>query len=202
VIAILDYGAGNLRSVENTLDEIGAAYTLVRDAAGLNRAAKIILPGVGHFGQIMRALDQMQVRPALLERIAAGVPFLGICLGLHALFRASEEAPELAGLGLFDETVRRFPADARVPHMGWNELELTQAGMPVPHRLLAGIGLHPYVYFAHSYYVPLTPATAAVSTYTLPYTAVLESGNVFGVQFHPEKSGPLGLKIMRNFVEL
>jgi len=197
VIAILDYGAGNLRSVENTLDEIGAAYTLVRDAAGLNRASKIILPGVGHFGQIMRALDQMQVRPALLERIAAGVPFLGICLGLQALFRASEEAPELAGLGLFEETVKRFPAETRVPHMGWNELEHRDDS-----RLLADIGPHPYVYFAHSYYVPLTPVTAAVCTYNLPYTAVLESGNVFGVQFHPEKSGPLGLKIMRNFVEL
>ena len=158
MIAILDYGAGNLRSVENTLDEIGAAYTLVRDAAGLNRASKIILPGVGHFGQIMRALDQMQVRNTLRERIAAGVPFLGICLGLQALFRASEEAPELTGLGLLDETVRRFPAEARVPHMGWNELEPRDDS-----RLLADIGPHPYVYFAHSYYVPLTPVTALTS---------------------------------------
>jgi imidazole glycerol phosphate synthase glutamine amidotransferase subunit len=109
VIAIFDYGAGNLRSVENTLAEIGAAYTLVRDAAGLRAASKIILPGVGHFGQIMRALDDMEVRGALAERITAGVPFLGICLGLQALFHDSEEAPGMRGLGLIDGTVRRFP---------------------------------------------------------------------------------------------
>src|ERR1035438_10637520 len=119
MIAILDYGAGNLRSVENTLAEIGAAYTLVRDAAGLRHARKIILPGVGHFGQMMRALDEMRVRDTLLERIRAGIPFLGICLGLQALFERSEEAPEARGLGLYEGTVRRFPAGARVPHMGW-----------------------------------------------------------------------------------
>ena len=123
MIAILDYGAGNLRSVENTLAEIGAAYTLVGDAAGLREAGKIILPGVGHFGQMMRALDEMNVRDALIERIRAGVPFLGICLGLQALFERSEEAPEARGLGLYEGTVRRFPATARVPHMGWNQLE-------------------------------------------------------------------------------
>jgi glutamine amidotransferase len=197
VIAIFDYGAGNLRSVENTLAEIGAAYTLVRDAAGLRAASKIILPGVGHFGQIMRALDEMEARGALAERITAGVPFLGICLGLQALFRDSEEAPGVPGLGLVDGTVRRFPETARVPHMGWNELESRQ-----PSRLLAGVGPRPYVYFAHSYYAPVTDATAAACTYTLAYTALLESGNLFGVQFHPEKSGPLGLEIMRNFAAL
>jgi glutamine amidotransferase len=197
VIAIFDYGAGNLRSVENTLAEIGAAYALVRDAAGLRRASKIILPGVGHFGQIMRALDAMEVRGALLERITAGVPFLGICLGLQALFRESEEAPGLRGLGLIDDTVRRFPETGRVPHMGWNELEPRK-----PSRLLAGLRPRPYVYFAHSYYPPVTDSTAAICDYTLPYTALLESGNLFGVQFHPEKSGPLGLEIMRNFVAL
>jgi len=195
MIAIFDYGAGNLRSVENTLQEVGAEYTIVRDAAGLSRAAKIILPGVGHFGQMMRALDRLGVRDALIERIGAGVPFLGICLGLQALFEKSEEAPEARGLGIFEGTVTRFPADARVPHMGWNNVT-------GPARLLAGAGPEPYLYFAHSYYVPLNQATAATCTYTLPYTAVLESGNVFGVQFHPEKSGPLGLKIVKNFVEL
>ena len=197
MIAIFDYGAGNLRSVENTLEEIGAAYTLVRDASALRRAAKIILPGVGHFGQMMRALDAMQVRPALLECIRGGVPFLGICLGLQALFTGSEEAPEAPGLGIFEGTVRRFPGGLRVPHMGWNQLESR-----APSRLLAGIEARPYVYFAHSYYVPETPATAAACQYSVPYTAVLECGNIFGVQFHPEKSGPIGLQIVKNFVEL
>jgi glutamine amidotransferase len=197
VISILDYGAGNLRSVQNTLGEIGAEYELVHDAAALSRAAKIILPGVGHFGQMMRALDQMQVRDALVERIRAGVPFLGICLGLQALFESSEEAPEQQGLGLFPGRILRFPAAARVPHMGWNEIEPRNGA-----RLLANLAPHPYLYFAHSYYAPVVDATAAVCDYTVSYTAVLETKNIFGVQFHPEKSGPLGLKIVKNFIEL
>ena len=197
MITILDYGAGNLRSVQNTLAEIGADYELVRDSAGLEHATKIILPGVGHFGQMMRALDQMRVREALLEQIRAGAPFLGICLGLQALFQSSEEAPEERGLGLFEGMIRRFAADAKVPHMGWNEIQ------PRPgSRLLANLAAHPYLYFAHSYYAPVTEATAAVCSYTIDYTAVLECGNLYGVQFHPEKSGPLGLRVVRNFVEL
>ena len=197
MIAVFDYGAGNLRSVLNTLEEVRAEFVLVRDAEGLHKASKLILPGVGHFGQIMRALDELQVRDTLCERIRAGVPFLGICLGLQALFDASDEAPEARGLGIYEGTVRRFPNSARVPHMGWNELEPRGDS-----KLLVNVGARPYVYFAHSYYVPETPVTAAACTYAVPYTAVLESGNVFGVQFHPEKSGPTGLRIVRNFVEL
>lgn len=197
MIAVFDYGAGNLRSVGNTLDAIGAEYSVVRDAEGLRGASKVILPGVGHFGQMMRALDLLGVRDALKDAIKSGTPFLGICLGLQALFSASEEAPGLNGLAIFEGTVRRFPAGARVPHMGWNELAAKQEA-----RLLKGIGERPYVYFAHSYYVPLHPAAAATCTYEAPYTALLESGNTFGVQFHPEKSGPAGLAIVKNFVEL
>jgi imidazole glycerol-phosphate synthase subunit HisH len=197
VIAILDYGAGNLRSVENTLSEVGASYQLARDAGALRAASKIILPGVGHFGQMMRALDQMQVRATLLESMAAGVPFLGICLGLQALFETSEEAPTVRGLGLFPGAVRRFPNGARLPHMGWNQIE-PQPGS----RLLAGLAPGTFVIFMHSYYVPVVPQTAATCTYILPYTAALEAGNIFAVQFHPEKSGPAGLRAMRNFVEL
>ncbi len=198
MISILDYGAGNLRSVQNTLDEIGADYRLVHTGDELREARKIILPGVGHFGQMMRALDEMEVRQPLLERIHAGVPFLGICLGLQALFGSSEEAPELSGLGIFQGKVRRFTAsDVRIPHMGWNELEPLRAS-----KLLSNLGTAPYVYFAHSYYAPVVDSTAATCTYTLPYTAVLDSKNIFGVQFHPEKSGPLGLAIVRNFIEL
>lgn len=198
MIAIFDYGAGNLRSVENTLDAVGASYELVRGTEGLSRAEKIILPGVGHFGQLLRSLDSLGVRGAFRERIAAGVPYLGICLGMQALFESSEEAPDLEGLGVYAGMVKRFPADARVPHMGWNQLELTK-----PSRLLADLGERPYVYFAHSYYVPESAAgerAAALCEYGFRYTAAMESGNVFGVQFHPEKSAGVGQKIVRNFL--
>jgi imidazole glycerol phosphate synthase glutamine amidotransferase subunit len=193
-IAILDYGAGNLRSVQNTLDEIGATYNLVRDSGGLRRGTTIILPGVGHFGQMMQALDELGVRDTLKQKLADGTPFLGICLGLQALFQNSAEAPDANGLGVFEGAVERFPVDARVPHMGWNTVTAVK-----PSKLLKG---EPYLYFAHSYYVPLCPQTAGTCTYTRPYTAVLESDNIFGVQFHPEKSGPAGLDIVRRFVEL
>lgn len=197
MITIVDYGAGNLRSVMNTLEEIGAEFELVRDAGSVSRARKLVLPGVGHFGQMMRELDSLGLRAAILERIRSGIPFLGICLGLQALFMDSEEAPEADGFGVFPGTVRRFPATARVPHMGWNALDVSPQS-----RLLKGLGRDPYLYFAHSYYVPLHDYAAASCTYTLPYTAAIEHGNIFGVQFHPEKSGPLGLKAIRNFVEL
>jgi glutamine amidotransferase len=196
MISVFDYGAGNLRSIQNTLGAIGASYELVRDAASLRRAEKIILPGVGHFGQTMRAVDDLGVREAFVERIRAGVPFLGICLGLQALFESSEEAPGVRGLGIYPGQVRRFQGDARIPHMGWNQLDPNR-----PTRLLRNAGDHPFVYFAHSYYCPVIEETAATCDYTIPYTAVLEHANVFGVQFHPEKSGALGLQIVRNFVD-
>ena len=196
MIAVLDYGAGNLRSVQNTLEAIGASFEIVRDVAGLQRGAKILLPGVGNFGQMMRALDALNVRAALKERISEGVPFLGICLGLQALFEQSAEAPDARGLGIFAGSVQRFPAAARVPHMGWNTIAPIR-----PSRLLHG-ATEPYVYFANSYYVPVCDATAATCTYTEPFTAVLERDNIFGVQFHPEKSGPAGLEIVRRFTAL
>lgn len=197
MIAVYDYGAGNLRSVANTLEVAGAPYVIVRDAAGLARASKIILPGVGHYGQIMRALDAAGVRRTLVEALRRGVPYLGICLGLQALFSGSEEAPGVEGLGVLEGRVERFPAGGRVPQMGWNRVRQRR-----PCRLLAGIPQLAYFYFAHSYYVPVSEATAASATYSVEYTAVLEAGNVFGVQFHPEKSGEAGLRVMKNFVEL
>jgi glutamine amidotransferase len=196
MITIFDYGAGNLQSVKNTLGALGARYELVRDADGLRRATKIILPGVGHFGQTMRAIDEQGVRESFVERIRAGVPFLGICLGLQALFSASEEAPKVRGLGIYQGIVKRFTGDLRIPHMGWNQVAPCR-----PTRLLKGLGDAPFLYFAHSYYCPLIPATAATCDYMVPYTAVLELDNVHGVQFHPEKSGALGLAIVRNFIE-
>jgi imidazole glycerol phosphate synthase glutamine amidotransferase subunit len=196
VISVFDYGAGNLRSVENTLGAIGAEYKLVRDAAGLSAAEKIILPGVGHFGQLTRALDAMCVRDTLIERLRAGVPFLGICLGLQALFTSSEEAPDERGLGLFPGEVRRFQGEERIPHMGWDQIERVKTT-----SLLHEAGQQPYLYFAHSYYCPVVPETVAVCNYIVLYTAVLQSANISGVQFHPEKSGAMGLRIVRNFVE-
>ena len=196
MIAILDYGAGNLRSVQNTLGEIGCNFTLVRDADGIRSAGKLILPGVGHFGQMMRALDDMNVIPTLTDKIADGTPFLGICLGMQALFEWSEEAPDEPGLDIFQGVVRRFPAHARVPHMGWNELETYERA-----TLFRGLGERPYVYFAHSYYAPPGEYSSALCAYDVSFTAALESSNIFGVQFHPEKSGPTGLRVVRNFVE-
>ena len=194
MISILDYGAGNLRSVRNTLELIGAPHQLIHDAQFVAKATKIILPGVGHFGQMMRALDAMEVRSALVNRIRDGIPFLGICLGLQALLEQSEEAPGVKGLGIFPGEVRRFPGHLRVPHMGWNQVTALR-----PSRLVADAS---YFYFANSYYAPVIPATAAVCEYGEPFTAIVEQDNVFGVQFHPEKSGPEGLKVMRRFSEV
>lgn len=197
MISIIDYGAGNLRSVQNTLAELGATYKLIDTPEAVMAADKLILPGVGHFGQLMVSLDALKLRQPILDKIAAGTPFFGICLGMQALFSGSDEAPELAGLNLYPERIERFPTGARVPHMGWNSLS------PRPgSRLLAGIGDPIYVYFANSYYAPPVAATAATCDYQLPFTAAVEKDNVFGVQFHPEKSGPTGLKIVRNFLEL
>jgi imidazole glycerol-phosphate synthase subunit HisH len=197
MITIVDYGAGNLRSVQNSLEEVGADFSVTSDPGRVQAAGKLILPGVGHFGQMLRALDERGLRAPLLERVRAGVPFLGICLGLQALFEASDEAPEQQGLALFPGRVQRFPATARVPHMGWNEIVPRRGA-----RLLRDLGPKPYVYFANSYYCPLFEGTAAACSYQVDFTAALEHENIFGVQFHPEKSGPVGLKIVRNFVEL
>ena len=197
MITVVNYGAGNLRSVENTLAEVGAEYSITQSAAGVEAAEKLVLPGVGHFGQMLAALDELGLREALIRKAQAGAPLLGICLGLQAMFESSEEAPEQKGLALFPGTVRRFAPHLRCPHMGWNEI------VPVKDSpLFRDLGPRPYVYFAHSYYCPLIGATAATCTYETTYTAVLQSGNVFGVQFHPEKSGPVGLRIVKNFVEL
>lgn len=197
MIAVFDYGAGNLRSVQNGLEEIGCAYEVVRNREGLLRAGKILLPGVGHFGQMMRALDTLEVREPLIERIAAGTPFLGICLGLQALFETSEEAPEERGLGIFPGIVRRFPAHARVPHMGWDKVLWRE-----PALRLSAPSRGEYFYFAHSYYVPTGEYSSATCVYEIPFTAALEESNVFGLQFHPEKSGAEGLELLGKFTSI
>jgi imidazole glycerol-phosphate synthase subunit HisH len=201
VIAILDYGAGNLQSVTNALRVLDLPHEVVRDADGLARASRIILPGVGHFGQMMRALDAMQVREVLLNRIRDGVPFLGICLGLHALFEGSEEAPGVFGLGLIPGSVSKFSGDMRVPHMGWNQIE-PHAGVQAS-RLLRDLPAKTHVYFAHSYYAPIAPSTSSECEYGgVHFSAALERENVFAIQFHPEKSGAVGQRILLNFARL
>ncbi len=197
MISIIDYGAGNLCSIQNAFDKIDAAYRIVSDAVACRESTRIVLPGVGNFGQMMRALDRLDLREPLRGQVRKGVPFLGICLGLQALFEGSAEAPEQAGLGIFTGRVERFPLDARVPHMGWNDVT------PASHsRLLpAGVGA-PYFYFANSYFVPLQPETTGSCCYAHPFTAVLEYQNICGVQFHPEKSGPAGLALLRRFIDL
>lgn len=194
---IVDYGAGNIRSVQNTLEELGAAYAVTNNPEQVAQATKVILPGVGHFGQMIHAIDNLGLRVPLLERVRAGVPFLGICIGLQCLFEWSEESPESKGLGIFRGRVKRFAGDARIPHMGWNSLEWIK-----PSQLLRNLSDSAFTYFAHSYYAPLIAATAATCTYIHPYTAVLEHENVYAVQFHPEKSGPVGLQVMKNFLDL
>jgi imidazole glycerol-phosphate synthase subunit HisH len=195
--ALVDYGGGNLRSVQNTIEELGARVEVTNDPEIVKCADKIILPGVGHFGQMVRALDQLRLRDALLDKIHGGIPFLGICVGLQCLFEGSEESPGERGLGVFPGTVARFAGPGRIPHMGWNSLERTR-----PSRLLADLDEQPFTYFAHSYYAPLIGATAATCTYMHPYSAVLEQDNVYAVQFHPEKSGPTGLRVVDNFLKL
>ena len=196
MISVFDYGAGNLQSVQNTLGAIGAQYELIRDAEAVERSHKLILPGVGHFGQMLRALDTLGVRDAIVNRIRVGAPFLGICLGLQALFESSEEAPGERGLGIYPGVVKRFQGDVRIPHMGWNQLNKVGES-----RMMQGVGEHPYVYFANSYYCPLIAETSATCDYTRSFTAAVEKYNVCGVQFHPEKSGAVGLQIVRNFIE-
>ncbi len=199
MIAILDYGAGNLRSVQNTLDEIGAQYAArPRLRQGCAARIKIILPGVGHFGQMMRALDRLQVRETLLERIHAGVPFLGICLGLQALFERSEEAPDVARPRHLS---RHRPALRHRRARPAHGLERTRAATRLE-ACCAGLGPNPYVYFAHSYYVPVIDVTAATCTYTRPvHRRARIAATSSASSSIPRNPDPLGLQIVRNFVE-
>jgi imidazole glycerol phosphate synthase glutamine amidotransferase subunit len=197
VTTIVDYGAGNIRSVQNTLEELGADYGVTNRPEAVAAARKIILPGVGHFGQMMRAIDRLGLREPIVDKIRSGSPFLGICVGLQCLFETSEEAPETKGLCIFPGSIKRFVGNARIPHMGWNSLSATRTC-----RLLQGLKDGMFTYFAHSYYPPIIEATAATCTYIQPYSAILEQGNVFAVQFHPEKSGPVGLRVIKNFLEV
>lgn len=193
-VAVVDYGASNLFSVERALVRVGARPERVRQAQALAQAEKIVLPGVGHFGALMEALARAGLVQALADAVARGAALLGICLGLQALYAGSEEAPAVAGLGWLRGTVRALPSRKR-PHMGWNRIEILR---PVP--LLDGIPSGSWFYFAHSYAPPPEEHTVAVCDYGARFAAVVQKGSVAAVQFHPEKSGAVGLHLLRNFL--
>ncbi len=199
MISIIDYGMGNLRSVEKALEGMGFETRLISTPDETADAGKLILPGVGAFGDAMKGLTDRGLVEPLRAHAASGKPLFGICLGMQILFESSEEDPGVGGLGILKGTVLRFERnELKVPHMGWNNLRIAPDS-----RWFSGLGTEPYVYFVHSYYVrPEDPAvSAATAEYGLTFTAGVEAGNVGGTQFHPEKSQATGLRILRNFAE-
>jgi imidazole glycerol-phosphate synthase subunit HisH len=201
MIALVDYGMGNLRSVEKALARVGADVRIVSDRKSLLAADAVVLPGVGAFGDCMANLEKIELVDAIREFVASKRPFLGICLGFQALFESSEEAPGVKGFSLFPGTVPRFAVNGlKVPHMGWNELRIQQSGCP----LLKDVADNSYVYFVHSYYCKPNDASVVCGTtnYGIDFCSMLWADNVFATQFHPEKSQAVGLKMLENFVQL
>lgn len=201
MISVIDYGAGNLQSVVKAFRHIGCEVSVVNGPEELKTASAAVLPGVGAFGDAMGRLKQSEMADSVLEFIASGRPFLGICLGLQLLFEESEESPGVKGLGVLQGKICRIP-DApglKVPHVGWNSLNLQKSG-----GILSGLPHIPYVYFVHSYYLRADDRQAVSSTveYGVKIDASVEHGNIYATQFHPEKSGAVGLAILRNFVSL
>jgi glutamine amidotransferase len=195
MIAIVDYGAGNISSVKKALEHLGADAQVTSDASVIASAQKLIVPGVGHFSRC-QALNQ-SMRAPILEAIRSGIPFLGICVGMQWLFAGSTEAPETPGAGLFAGECSRFPASVKSPHVGWNQIEISSGS-----RLLKGVSNGAFVYYTHSYRAPVVAETVACTNYGGAFSAAAERDNVFGVQFHPEKSAETGLKILENFCAL
>jgi imidazole glycerol-phosphate synthase subunit HisH len=200
LVAVLDYGIGNLRSAQKALERVGADARLTDDAGLIRDAAGVVLPGVGAFGRCMEALHQTALAGAAVEAVASGRPFLGICVGMQLLFDGSDESPGVAGLGVLPGTVRWIPPGVKRPQMQWNVLHLAQPDDP----MFAGLGGAPWVYFVHSLHgVPDDPTTiAATCDYGSPLTAAVRQANVFATQFHPEKSGAAGLALLANFARV
>ncbi len=194
MIAVIDYGAGNLTSVKKALDYLGAQVEITADPRVVDRAERLILPGVGHFAATT-SLDRSGLRNSIADAMQRGVPFLGICVGMQWMCRSSQEAPGVQGLSLLDAECEHFPRGFKCPHVGWNALEVRSSS-----RLLRGVPSGSFVYFTHSYRVPLTQGTAAEAEYGGRFSAAVETGNAFGVQFHPEKSGEVGLAVLRSFL--
>jgi len=201
-IGIIDYGMGNLRNVQKAFEHIGVAAQVIAGPAGLEATDGLVLPGVGAFGDAMRNLRAAELIVPIRERVGAGAPFLGICLGMQLLFDSSTEMGEHEGLGILAGQVVRFAGDLKVPHIGWNQLDFAppRAEDAILHR----IPDRSYAYFVHSYYVvPADPACVLTSTaYGFDFVSMVGMGNVFGAQFHPEKSQEVGLQLLRNFAGL
>jgi glutamine amidotransferase len=196
VIAVIDYKAGNLTSVMKALDALGCAAVVTAEPAVVREARKVILPGVGHF-QATQVLTETGLATAVQDAIAQGVPFLGICVGLQWLFEGSTEAPATGGLKIFSGQCERFGAGVKVPHVGWNQVRVSPQSL-----LMRGVEDGSFVYYTHSYRAPVVTETVAVTEYGGSFSGAVERGNVMGVQFHPEKSGAAGMRVLRNFVEL
>lgn len=200
MIALIDYGAGNLTSVRKALTALGADFTIPASTDVCAQASGIIVPGVGHFAATA-ALEGAWLQ-AIRSAVSAGVPLLGICLGMQWLFEGSDEAPEVEGLGVIPGRIGRLQNDLerrlKVPHVGWNALDFRSSGA----RLFQGLSSGAQVYFTHSYAAPVTRECVAATTHANTFASVVERDNVFGVQFHPEKSGEAGLRILRNFLAL
>ena len=201
MVAIIDYDAGNIKSVEKAMQLLGQEVKITRDRDEIMAADHVILPGVGAFGDAMEKLHQYGLVEVIHEVTKKGTPFLGICLGLQLLFERSDEAPGVEGLGVLKGDILKLPDKEgyKIPHMGWNSLDFPREG-----RLFKGLGEHPYVYFVHSYYLKAAEKEIVTATadYTTTIHASVEKGNVFACQFHPEKSSDVGLRILKNFVEL
>jgi glutamine amidotransferase len=195
-ITVIDYKAGNLTSVMKALDALGCAATVTADPDEVRRATQVILPGVGHF-QATQLLEDTGLAAAVSDSIARGVGFLGICVGLQWLFEGSTEAPTSKGLSVFSGQCERFAPGVKVPHVGWNEVRVDPQS-----RLMRGVEDRSFVYYTHSYRAPVVTETVAVTEYGGPFSGAVERGNVMGVQFHPEKSGVAGMRVLKNFVEL
>jgi len=195
MIAIVDYGAGNISSVKKAIEHLGVEVQVTDDPQVIASAEKIIMPGVGHFCRC-DALNK-NLRESILAAISRGVPFLGICVGMQWLFQGSTEAPKTCGANLFPGECSRFPAEVKSPHVGWNRIHIHNGS-----KLMCGVENGAFVYYTHSYRAPVVAQTIASTEYGGAFSAAVENGNVFGVQFHPEKSGQTGLKILENFCGL
>ncbi len=197
MIVVVDYGMGNLRNVRRALEQFRVDVEVTNDASRIRSADKVVLPGVGAFGEAVRRIDGLGVRPTILEFVASGKPLLGICLGMQLLFEGSEESPGARGLGILKGDVRKFPAGVKVPHIGWNDILPQREG-----KLIGREDAGACYYFVHSFYAPETSATVARSIYGGEFTAAVEQDNVFGTQFHPEKSQKSGKNLLERFVRL